>query len=87
VPRHVGDWTLEQLDWLEDRRAWHTAARHDEEVMTTFWISLFDDFLSLWPVRQILWPTMDDNKRINISQQRFVFEAEGQCKLVSLRVL
>ncbi|KAG2739318.1 hypothetical protein P692DRAFT_20881832 [Suillus brevipes Sb2] len=81
LPRHVGDWTLEQIDWLEDRRAWHTAARHDEEVLTTFWISLFDDFLSLWPVRQILWPTMDDNKRITISQQRFVFEAEGQCKL------
>jgi hypothetical protein len=60
-------------------------ALQDEELLTTFWITLFDDFLSLWPVRQILWPTMQNNKRITISQQRLVFEAETQCKLVSIR--
>lgn len=83
----MGDWTHEQVDWLEDRLATYKAARQEDEYLATFWISLFDNFLTLWPVHEILWPTMPRDKRFTITQQRFVFEAEAQCKLVRIDLM
>lgn len=79
----VGDWTNEQIDWLNDHRTSYLAARKDDEF-STFWNFLSYEFLSLWPVRDVLWPTMPDNKPDTLSQQRFVFEAEAQRKLASI---
>jgi hypothetical protein len=79
---HVGDWTLEQLVWLEDQNDSYLFARQDNDL-PAFWMFLFADFLYLWPVHKFLWPTMPQYQRLTAAQQRFVIETEEQCRRVS----
>ncbi|KIK31767.1 hypothetical protein CY34DRAFT_111243 [Suillus luteus UH-Slu-Lm8-n1] len=75
---HIGHWSIEQYVWLDERRVWHVVADALEDV-ETFWMILFSDFFTIWPVRAFLWPTLAADRPLSTVQQRLVTEAEEQC--------
>ncbi|KAG1717883.1 hypothetical protein EDD22DRAFT_855810 [Suillus occidentalis] len=72
---HIGHWSVEQYVWLDEHRIWLVIATALEDF-DTFWIILFDDFFSEWPVRRFLWPTLEDDRPLSTVQQLLVTEAE-----------
>ncbi|KAG1751931.1 hypothetical protein EDD22DRAFT_957760 [Suillus occidentalis] len=44
-PAHIGDWTLEQLVWLEDQNPQYLYACETDDLLT-FWPFLFEGFLT-----------------------------------------
>ncbi|KAG1731740.1 hypothetical protein EDD22DRAFT_1013885 [Suillus occidentalis] len=72
---HIGHWSVEQYVWLDEHRIWLVIATALEDF-DTFWIILFDDFFSEWPVRRFLWPTLEDDRPLSTIQQLLVTEAE-----------
>ncbi|KIK36569.1 hypothetical protein CY34DRAFT_16299 [Suillus luteus UH-Slu-Lm8-n1] len=76
---NIGDWTIEQQNWLDDHFAAYTHVRQKGDL-PTFWICLSKSFLILWPVRKTLWPTMLASRCLTTTDLCLVFEAEKKCK-------
>ncbi|KAG1750966.1 hypothetical protein EDD22DRAFT_850767 [Suillus occidentalis] len=66
---YIGHWTINQYVWLDERRVWYVAANALDDI----------DFFAIWPVREFLWPTLEDDRPLSSVQQRLVIEAEDRC--------
>ncbi|KAG1740703.1 hypothetical protein EDD22DRAFT_959165 [Suillus occidentalis] len=80
VATHVAHWSIEQFDWLNDKIDWYLSVVFDAELRF-FWPAVFEFFFVMWPVYEVLWPTMSASQVLTGIQQHFVSAAEEQCKL------
>lgn len=78
----IGDWSIVQLEWLDDQGELYVAAFKDHDL--SFFSTVNQLFLDLWPVRVMLWPSKPTNQRLTNAEQRRVYEAEDQLKMVRI---
>jgi len=78
----ISDWSIEQLEWLDDQGELYVAAFKDNDL--SFFSTVNQLFLDLWPVRVMLWLSKPTNECLINAEQRRVYEAEDQLKMVHI---
>lgn len=78
-----GDWSIEQQLWLDDHYAAYEFL-HSNNDLSAFWTYIFDNFLSIWPVRNTLWPTLPRSHAFSPDELRSISKAEARSKLVRI---
>ncbi|KAG2750198.1 hypothetical protein P692DRAFT_20819155 [Suillus brevipes Sb2] len=74
----VGDWTIEQVEWLDGQTESYLAATQDDDL--SFFSTVCEQFLSLWPVRQTLWPSKPEYQHLTKPELRCVYRGEDRLK-------
>ncbi|KAG2749910.1 hypothetical protein P692DRAFT_20873518 [Suillus brevipes Sb2] len=74
-----GNWTVDQSVWLADHIDTYISAVLAADL-NSFWCSVFDFFFQVWPIRDVLWPTMPASRDLTGIQRRFLSVAEEQYK-------
>lgn len=76
----VGDWTIKQVEWLDDQTELYLASVQDDDL--SFFSTVCEQFLSLWPVRETLWPSKPEYQHLTKPELRCVYRGEDLLKSV-----
>ncbi|KAG2045577.1 hypothetical protein BDR06DRAFT_1015511 [Suillus hirtellus] len=74
----VGDWSIEQAEWLDDQTENYSASIQDQDL--SFFPTVCDQYLSLWPVRNTLWPLRLEYEHLSKAELRCVYRGEDLVK-------
>jgi hypothetical protein len=78
----VGDWSIEQIEWLDDQTEIYLASIQIQDL--SFFSTVWEQYLSLWPVRYTLWPLRSEYEHLTKAELRCVYRGEDLVKSVCL---
>ncbi|KAG2738798.1 hypothetical protein P692DRAFT_20882470 [Suillus brevipes Sb2] len=74
----VGDWSIEQVEWLDDQTEIYLASIQIQDL--SFFSTVWERYLSLWPVRYTLWPLRSEYEHLTKAELRCVYRGEDLVK-------